>query len=89
MRSEKSSTDGYIIFLTGYARSPFRDFETCLRIVVKLDEDDIQLILEHYNSNFVTYVISPGNYIIKDNSEAVYIKGDHEKPYKLKMMTLA
>ena len=28
LRSEKSSTDGYIIFLMGYARSPFRDFES-------------------------------------------------------------
>ena len=41
LRSEKSSTDGYIIFLMGYARSPFRDFESYLRIVVGLDEDDI------------------------------------------------
>ena len=29
----------------GYARSLFRDFEIYLRIVVGLDEDDIQLIL--------------------------------------------
>ena len=26
LRSEKSSTDGYVIFLLGYARSSFRDF---------------------------------------------------------------
>ena len=43
LRSEKSSTDGYIIVLMGYARSPFRHFEGCLRIVVGLDEDDIRL----------------------------------------------
>ena len=30
----------------GYARSPFRDFENYLRIVVGLDEDDNQLILK-------------------------------------------
>ena len=29
----------------GYARSPFRNFESFLRIVVGSDEDDIQLIL--------------------------------------------
>ena len=51
---EKSSTDGYIILLIGYARSPFRDFKSCFRIVVGLDEDDIELILKQYNSNFVT-----------------------------------
>ena len=44
LRSEKSNADGYIILLMGYARSPFRDFESYFRIVVGLDEDDIQLI---------------------------------------------
>ena len=38
----------------GYAISPFRDFESYLRIVVHLDEDDIQLISKQYNANFVT-----------------------------------
>ena len=37
-------TDGYIILLLGYARSAFRGFESCLRIVVGLEEDDIRLI---------------------------------------------
>ena len=49
VRSEKSSTDSYIILLMAYARSPFRDFESYLRIVVGLDEDDIRLILKQYN----------------------------------------
>ena len=43
LRSEKSSTDGYIILLMGYARSPFRNFESYLRIVVGLDKNDIQI----------------------------------------------
>ena len=55
LRSEKSSTDGYIILLMGYARSPLRDFESYLRIVVNLDEEDIQLILRQYKSNIVAY----------------------------------
>ena len=42
IRLEKSSTDGYIILLMGYARSPFADFESYLRIVVALNEEDIQ-----------------------------------------------
>ena len=36
----------------GYARSPFRAFESYVRIVVGLVEDDIQLRLKQYNSNF-------------------------------------
>ena len=35
--SEKSSTDSYMILSMGYAKSPFRDFESYLRIVVGLD----------------------------------------------------
>ena len=37
VRSEKSSTDGYLIQLLNFVRSPFRDFESYLRIVVGLD----------------------------------------------------
>ena len=50
---EKSNTDGNIIHLMGYARSPNRHFESYLRMVVGLDEDDIQLTLKQYKSNFV------------------------------------
>ena len=78
LRSKKSSTDGYIILLMGYARSPFRDFESYLRIVVGLDEDDIQLILKQYNANFVTYELDPSIYTIEDLQEAVSPLGDHE-----------
>ena len=39
----------------GYARSPFRDFESYLRIVIGLEEDNIQLILKQYNEKFITY----------------------------------
>ena len=37
------------MLLMGYARSPFRDFESYLAIVIGLDEDDIQLILKQYS----------------------------------------
>ena len=46
--------------------------------MVALDEGDIQFILKQYNSNFVTYELSPGIYKIKDNCEDVYSMGDHE-----------
>ena len=75
---EKTSTDGYIILLLGYARSAFRDFESYLRIVVGLDEDDIRWIKKQYKSNFITYELSPGIYLIKDIAQAVYTMGDHD-----------
>ena len=78
LRYHKTSHDGYIILLTGYARFLFRDFESYLRIVVGLEEDDIQLILKQYNEKFITYELDPGNYTIEDLQKAVYPLGDHE-----------
>ena len=78
LRSDKSSHDGYIIFLMGYARSPIGDFESYLRIVIGLDEDDIQLILKQNYEKFKTYELDPGNYAIDDLQEVVYELGDHE-----------
>ena len=43
-----------------------------------MEEDDIYLILEQYNSIFVTYEKTLGIYSIKDISEAVYTMGDQE-----------
>ena len=68
VRLENSSSDGYIIFLMGYARSPFRDFESFFRVVFGLDEDDLPLILEQFTSNFINYELPPGIYTIKDIS---------------------
>ena len=72
-----------ILFLRGYARSPLRDFESYRRIVFGLDEEDIRLTLKQYNENFVTYVLSPRNYSIKDIAQVVYTKGDHEGTLKI------
>ena len=66
------------MLLMGFVGSPFRDFGNCIRNVVGLHEVDIWLILEQYNSIFVTYEIAPGTYSFKDNSEVVYTMGDHE-----------
>ena len=78
LRNSKTSHDGYIILLMGYARSPFRDFESYLRIIVGLEEDNIQLILKQYNEKFITYELDLGNYTIEDLKKAVYPLGDHE-----------
>ena len=48
-----------------------------------LNEDDNQLILRQYKSHFVTYEIPPGNYTLRDISDAVYTMGDQEGTLKL------
>ena len=63
----------------GYVRPPFPNFETYLRIVVGLNEDDIQLVLKQYNSNFVIDELFPETYTIKDFSKAVYTLSEQEK----------
>ena len=72
------------MLLAGYARSLFRHFESYLRNVGGLNEDDRQLFLKQYTSIFVTCKITPGVYSIKDNSEAVYTMGDREKILQIK-----
>ena len=74
----KKNTDGYTILLSNYSRSKFRDFESYLRIRVGLDEEDIQLTLEEYNSHFVTYELSPGIYTIQDFSEIINTFSGHK-----------
>ena len=45
--TEKRQTDGYYMLMS-YARPLFRSIQSYLRIVVGLDENDIQLILKQY-----------------------------------------
>ena len=67
-----------------YAKSPFRDFESFLRMTGDLDEDDIQLILKQYNEKFVSYELGPGKYSIEDLQKAVYPLGDHKGTLQIK-----
>ena len=80
---ERMNTDGYIILLLDYGRSLFRDFESFLRIVVGLDEEDIQLILKEYNSHFITYDLTPGIYTIQDISDAIQTFSGHKEIIQL------
>ena len=72
LSTEKRNSDGYMILLNGYTRSRLRDFEIYLRIVIGLDEKDIQLTLKEYNSHFITYELPPGIYSIQDISDSIY-----------------
>ena len=77
LSTEKKNRDGYMILLLGYSRSLFRDFESYLRIVVGLLEEDIQLILKEYNSHFITYELTPGIYSIQDISDTIHTFSGH------------
>ena len=46
LAKEKQSSDGYMILLQQYSRSPFREFESYLRMEVDSDEEDIQFVLK-------------------------------------------
>ena len=66
---EESPTVGCYLLFMGFIKSPFQVFESYLRILTDLDEEDIQLILIQFNSKFITYKVSPGIYTSKDISE--------------------
>ena len=80
---EKKNSDGCSIILMGYVRSPLRVFESCLRIVVGLDEEDIQLILKQYNSHFITNGLSPVIYTIEDISHVGRTSFGHKGRLKI------
>ena len=80
---EEKNRDGYMVLLFGYSASSFRDFESYLRLVIGLDEKDIQLILKEYNSHFITYELTPGIYTIKDFSNAIQTFSGHEGTIQL------
>ena len=67
----------------GYARSPFRDFQSYLGIVIGLEEDNIQLISKQYKEKFITYELDPGYYTIEDLQKAVYALSDHERTIQI------
>ena len=83
LSNAKKNSDGYMIILLGYSASSFRDFESYLRLVIGLDEKDIQLILKEYNSHFITYEITPGIYSIQDISDAIQTFSGHEETIQL------
>ena len=60
-----------MIILAIYISSVFQDFKSFLRTRIDLVEDDIKLVLDEYNSSFITYELQPGIYTFKDISEAL------------------
>ena len=64
--------DKYMNIVAAYVISVFQDFESYLRTKVVLIEDDNKLVLDEYNSSFITYELQPGLYSFKDISQALF-----------------
>ena len=67
--SKRMKNDKYMDILAGYISSIFQDLESYIRTEVDLVQDDIRLVLDEYNSSFLTYENLPGFYTFKDLSE--------------------
>ena len=63
--------DKYMDILGFHVSSVFQDFEHCLRTEVDLIEDYFKLVLDEYNSIFITYELESAIYTFKDIYEAV------------------
>ena len=70
--TKRMKDDKYMEILARNIRSVFQDFESYLRTEVDLVEDDGKLVLDEYNSSFITYELDPGIYTCKDLSEALF-----------------
>ena len=80
--TKRMKDDKYMFILNFYVNSVFQDFESYLRIEVDLVEDDVKLVLDEYNSNFITYELDPGIYTFKDISKALFniLQSEHLGP---------
>ena len=56
----------YMNILSIYTKSVFQVFESFLRAQTDLVEDDIELVLDEYMSNFITYDLQLGIYTFED-----------------------
>ena len=70
--TKRMEDGGYMNILAGYVSSVFQDFESFLRTEVDLVQDDVKLVLDEYNSSFITYKLESGIYTFKDVSEVLF-----------------
>ena len=70
--TKRMNDDGFMNILARYSSSVFQDFESFLRTQIDLVEDDIKLVLDEYNSNFIAHELEPGIYTFKDIFEALF-----------------
>ena len=78
--TKRMNDEQYMNNLAIYTRSVFQDFESFLRTQIDLVEDDFKLVLDEYNSNFITYELAPGIYSYRDIAEALFYILQSEYP---------
>ena len=78
--TKRMEDGGYMNILAGYVSSVFQDFESFLRTEVDLVQDDVKLVLDEYNSSFITYELEPGIYSYRDLSDALFYILQSEYP---------
>ena len=69
--TKRMNVEQYMNILAVYISFAFQDFESFLRTRIDLVEDDIKLVLDEYNSSFITYELQPGIYTFTDTSKAL------------------
>ena len=70
----------YMNILAIYTSSVFQDFESFLRTQIDLIENDVKLVLDEYNSSFITYELEPGINSYREISEALFYILQSEYP---------
>ena len=78
--TKRMEDEQYMNILAIYNSSVFQDFESFLRTQIDLVEDDVKLVLDEYNSSFITYELEPGIYSYRDISEALFYILQSEYP---------
>ena len=78
--TKRMKDEQYMNILAIYTRSVFQDFESFLRTQIDLIEDNIKLVLDEYNSSFITYELEPGIYSYREISEALFYILQSEYP---------
>ena len=78
--AERMNDGGYMNISARYTSTVFQVFESFLRTQIDLVESDVKVVLEEYNSNFVTYELEPGIYSYRDIAEAVFYILQSEYP---------
>ena len=70
--TKRMKDEQYMNILSIYSSSVFQDFQSFLRTQIDLIEDDIKLVLDEYNSSFITYGNSPSIYTFTEILEALF-----------------
>ena len=70
--TKRMKDEQYMRILSIYTSSVFQDFESFLRTQIDLIEVDVNLVLDEYNSSFITYELEQVIYSYREISEALF-----------------